>query len=190
MLRIISIIILAGLLQACAGAIVVGAGVAAGAATDRRSVGTQIDDQTIELQVLNALGKSEEIWRSSKLSVVALNGRVLILGQTPNEQYFTKITQIAREINGVEQVLNEVRLKQPVSLSVRSNDSWITTKVKFKIYQDSELPPGKIKVITEDSEVFLIGVVTAAEERRAIDIARHENGVIKVIKVFELVEAG
>ncbi|WP_163134736.1 division/outer membrane stress-associated lipid-binding lipoprotein [Agarivorans sp. Alg241-V36] len=189
MLRIITIVVLAGLLQACAGAVVVGAGVAAGAATDRRTIGTQFDDQTIELQVLNELGKEENIWRESKLSVVALNGRVLVIGQTPNQEYFNQITKVVRDVNGVQQVLNEVRIKEPVSLGVRSNDSWITTKIKFKIYEDSQLPPGKIKVITEDSEVFLIGFVTTEEERLAIDIARHETGVAKVIKVFELIEA-
>ncbi|GDY26524.1 BON domain-containing protein [Agarivorans sp. Toyoura001] len=188
MLRLVSIIVLAGLLQACAGAVVVGAGVAAGAATDRRTIGTQFDDQGIELQALNALGQSDEIWRNSKLSVVVLNGRTLIVGQTPSEENFNQITQIVKEVEGVQQVLNEVRIKPPVSLGVRSNDSWITTKVKFKIYEDSKLPPGKIKVITEDSEVFLIGVVTAQEESLAIDIARHETGVSKVIKVFELVD--
>ncbi|UPW17954.1 divisome-associated lipoprotein YraP [Agarivorans sp. TSD2052] len=188
MLRVITVIAIAGILQACAGAVVVGAGVAAGAATDRRSIGTQFDDQTIELQVLNALGKDEQLWRNSKLSVVALNGRVLVVGQSPDESSVNKITQIVREQEGVTQVLNEVRAKPPVSLGVRSNDSWITTKIKFKIYEDSSLPPGKIKVITEDSEVFLIGLVTAEEQKRAIDIARHETGVSKVIKVFEVIE--
>ncbi|WP_432463805.1 MULTISPECIES: division/outer membrane stress-associated lipid-binding lipoprotein [unclassified Agarivorans] len=187
MLRIIAIVVLAGLLQACAGAVVVGASVAAGAATDRRTIGTQIDDQTIELQTLSALGKSEKIWQESKLSIVSLSGRVLIVGQTPSQENYNQITQIVRATEGVQEVLNEVRIKDPVSLSTRSNDAWITTKIKLKIYGDNELAPGKIKVITEDSEVFLIGFVTEQEQSLAINIARNEAGVSKVVKLFELV---
>lgn len=173
------------LLQACAAAVVVGTGVAVSAGTDRRTLGAQVDDKGLYLKIVHVLSEDEELWTASKISVEVLNARVLLIGQTPEQRYANRATELTRNVEGVVEVLNEMRLKEPVSLSTRSNDTWITTKIRSKLLTNPEIPLNKIRVTTEDSEVFLIGIVTKEEEDIAVDIARHEKGVSKVIKVFE-----
>ncbi|WP_026957943.1 MULTISPECIES: division/outer membrane stress-associated lipid-binding lipoprotein [Aliagarivorans] len=176
------------LLQACAAAVVVGTGVAVSAGTDRRTLGAQVDDKGLYLKIVHVLSEDEELWTASKISVEVLNARVLLIGQTPEQRYANRATELTRNVEGVVEVLNEMRLKEPVSLSTRSNDTWITTKIRSKLLTNPEIPLNKIRVTTEDSEVFLIGIVTKEEEDIAVDIARHEKGVSKVIKVFERAE--
>lgn len=178
------------LLQGCAAGVVAvgaGAGVTADTATDNRTLGTQIDDQTLDLRVTQALGKNDDIWQASHLSVVVLEGQVLIIGQTPTPQLRQQITMVAKGVKGTKKVLNEVRLGQPVSVGTRTKDSWITTKIKTNIYTDKSIPPGKIKVITENSEVFLVGVVTAEQAEAAVNIAKDTNGVTRVVKFFHII---
>ncbi|RKF15899.1 BON domain-containing protein [Alginatibacterium sediminis] len=176
------------LLQACAGVAVVGAGVAAGAATDRRSVGTQFDDQLLELNSVNALAKDEDLWEVSRLSAHALNSKVLVIGQTQTVEHQARVSEIIAGLDGVSQVLNEVRVQSVAPLDVQSKDAWITSQVKLKIYDNNAIPVGKIKVITEDSEVFLIGLVNRTEADAAVEIARHVGGVTAVIRVFDYVQ--
>ncbi|MFM2482943.1 division/outer membrane stress-associated lipid-binding lipoprotein [Celerinatantimonas sp. YJH-8] len=186
--NLMAVIVSALLLQGCAaGVVAVGAGVTADTATDNRTLGTQLDDQTLDLRVTRALDENKDIWKASSLSVVAQEGQVLIIGQTPTPEMRQQITMIAKGVKGAQKILNEVRLGQPVSLTTRSQDSWITTKIKTQIYTDKTILPGKIKVITENSEVFLIGVVNAKQAKSAVDIARKTSGVTRVVKFFRIV---
>ncbi|MFM2486729.1 division/outer membrane stress-associated lipid-binding lipoprotein [Celerinatantimonas yamalensis] len=175
-------------LQGCAvGIIAAGAGVTADTATDNRSLGNQIDDQTLDIRVTHALGLNKKLWEASNLSAVVQEGQVLVIGQTPTPEMRQEVTDIVKNVNGVKKVLNEVRLGQPVSLSTRARDTWITTEIKTEIYADKHILPGKIKVITENSEVFLIGLVTSKESKNAIEIARNVDGVSRVIEFFKII---
>lgn len=175
------------MLQGCAaGVIAVGAGVTADTAVDNRTVGTQIDDSTLDIRVTHQLGTDKKLWEASNLSVVVQEGQALIIGQTPTPAMRQHITELALQVKGIKKVLNEVRLAPPSSLSQRSRDTWITTKIKTKIYAN-KIQPGHIKVITENSEVFLIGVVNQQQADKAVNIARHVDGVTKIIKFFKII---
>lgn len=175
------------MLQGCAaGVIAVGAGVATDSAMDNRTVGTQIDDRTLSLRVTHELGTHKELWEDSNLTPVVLDGQVLMIGQTPTPQMRDQVTEIVKNVNGVRKVLNEVRLGQPVSVSTKARDTWITTKVKTQLYSN-KIPPGRIKVITENSEVFLVGVVTEKQASEAVEAARYVDGVSRVIKFFKII---
>lgn len=173
------------LLQGCAALFVGGAATTAKVASDRRTVGTQWDDQNIELKAANLLGGNKALSDNSKISVYSNNGRAILIGQTPTEAYKAEAGRIVSRIEGVRHVYNELRIGKPVSLSTRSNDSWITSKVRADMLAAKNFDSGKVKVVTENSEVFLIGLVTRQEGEQAVNIARHVSGVKQVIKAFE-----
>lgn len=177
------------LLQGCAGVMVAGAGTGVGAAVDRRPVSTQVSDQAIDMRALHRLGETKPLWDDSRLAVVTTNARTLLIGQTPTEEYRRQAEEIVRGVPGVAEVYNEVRLGQPLSLAARSQDTWLTSKVKSTLLAEKNIDGTKIKVVTENSEVFLIGLVTQKEADIAVQLTRSISGVARVITVFEFIQA-
>lgn len=188
--HILTVGLLAGalLLQGCAALVVGGVAGTAKATGDRRSISTQLDDQDIELKAANLLAKSKQLHAASKISVYCNNGRLLLIGQTPTDTYKQEAGKIVGRIEGVRHVYNELRLGKPVDLGVRSNDSWITSKIRTDMLGTKDFDSTKVKVVTENGEVFLIGLVTRQEGEQAANIARHVSGVKRVIKAFEFAQ--
>ncbi|RJG50023.1 division/outer membrane stress-associated lipid-binding lipoprotein [Motilimonas pumila] len=174
--------------QGCAGLVVAGAATTAVMVSDNRSIGAQIDDQNIEIKAANALAKNEGLMKASRISAISNNGHVLLVGQTSNEEYRQQAETTVRSVAGVTKVYNEIRVAGLISLSQRSSDSWLTTKTKSLLLDDPKVNPLKIKVVTENSEVFLIGLVTQDEAAQAVEITRNINGVKRVVKVFQYLE--
>ncbi|MCE2572081.1 division/outer membrane stress-associated lipid-binding lipoprotein [Motilimonas eburnea] len=175
------------LMQGCAGVIVAGAAGTASVAGDSRSLSVQMSDQNIESKAYGAIKEELTLYQASRISVIANNGNVLLIGQTPTSANKSQVEKMVKNIDGVRRVFNEIRLKKPISLSKQSSDSWITTKVKSLLLDTPEIASLRIKVVTEDTEVFLIGLVTEKESDKAVDVARHVKGVTQVIKVFEYI---
>ncbi|VEA31720.1 lipoprotein [Salmonella enterica subsp. enterica] len=122
----LAVLISALLLQGCVAAAVVGtAAVGTKAATDPRSVGTQVDDGTLELRVSSALSKDEQIKKETRINVTAYQGKVLLVGQSPNSELSARAKQIAMGVEGTTEVYNEIRQGQPIGLGTASNDTWI-----------------------------------------------------------------
>ncbi len=177
------------LLQGCAGVMLTGAGTGVGSATDRRTLGTQLSDQTIDMRALHRLGETKPLWDDSRLAVITTNGKTLLIGQTPTEAYRQQAEKIVKGVPGVSEVFNEIRLGQPVDLAGRSQDTWLTSKVKSTLLAEKNIDGTKIKVVTENGEVFLIGLVTQKEADISVQLTRNISGVKRVITVFELVQA-
>lgn len=120
----LAVIIAALLLQGCVAAAVVGtAAVGTKAATDPRSVGTQVDDGTTELRVNTALSKDAQIKKEARINVSAYQGKVLLVGQSPNSELSARAKQIAMGVEGTTEVFNEIRQGQPIGLGDASNDT-------------------------------------------------------------------
>ena len=175
-------------LQGCIAAAVVGVVGGATVATDKRTVGQQIDDQTIEFNAYSALNNHEGIKEHTSLSVTSLNGSVLIVGQAPNTYLKDLASKTLSEVNGVKQIHNQVRISNEPSITTQSNDVWLTSKVKTALFTSDNLEATNIKVVTENAEVFLMGLVTNAEANEAVEIARNVSGVNRVFKAFEYVD--
>jgi osmotically-inducible protein OsmY len=107
------------------------------------------------------------------------------MGQANTEQLSRELQSRVRDVKGVKEVHNQIRIKQPLSLGEVSNDSWITTKVKSSLLANAELNGVKIKVITEDKEVFLLGYVSQEHADIAVEVARNISGVKQVIRAFQ-----
>ncbi|WP_142502737.1 division/outer membrane stress-associated lipid-binding lipoprotein [Klebsiella sp. 2680] len=185
----LAILLSALLLQGCVAAAVVGAAaVGTKAATDPRTVGTQVDDGTLELRVNNALSKDEQIKKQARINVTAYQGKVLLTGQSPTSALSARAKQIALGVEGAAEVYNEVRHGQPISLGTASSDTWITTKVRSQLLASDLVKSSNVKVTTENGEVFLMGLVTEREGRAAADIASRVSGVSRVTTAFTYIK--
>lgn len=184
-LLIIFSILSASLLQACI-PVAVGGLVAAGlVAEDRRSVGTQADDQTIEIKALNRV--AEAFKGKHHINVTSYNKQILLTGEAPTEQEKAGMEALVRGIDGVTQVHNEIVVMPNTELGSRTNDTVITSKVKTRFASTGRgaFYPNHVKVVTENGVVYLMGIVTKEEGDAAADIAANTGSVIRVVKVFE-----
>ena len=174
----IAVLISALLLQGCVAAAVVGtAAVGTKAATDPRSVGTQVDDGTLQ-----------QIKKEARINVTAYQGKVLLVGQSPNAELSARAKQIAMGVDGANEVYNEIRQGQPIGLGEASNDTWITTKVRSQLLTSDLVKSSNVKVTTENGEVFLMGLVTEREAKAAADIASRVSGVKRVTTAFTFIK--
>ncbi|CDG86440.1 division/outer membrane stress-associated lipid-binding lipoprotein [Xenorhabdus bovienii] len=187
-MRLFSLLIVfcsAMLLQGCIGAAVVGsAAIATKAGSDPRSIGQQVDDGTLEARVSNAISKDPQIKAQARIIVTVYQGRVLLTGQSPDLQLGDRAKQLASKVEGTEAVYNEVRQGNPVDLGTASVDTWLTTKVRSKILASDSVKSSNIKVVTENGEVFLFGIVTRQEGTDAAKIASETSGVKRVTTAF------
>ncbi|WP_371376742.1 BON domain-containing protein [Thalassotalea aquiviva] len=173
-------------LQGCAVALVGGVAVGAATANDRRTIGAQIDDQSIEVKAYAMMAEDQELDKSTQVQVVSLNGTVLIVGQALSSKDKQKIYSMVNQIQGVKKIHNQIRVARLTSLGTKTHDTWLTTKVKSELLADDRVDGTAIKVVSEDSEVFLMGLVGPKEADVAVDITRHVGGVSRVYKAFEL----
>ncbi len=156
--------------------------------TDRRTSGTQIDDQAIELKSVRRI--ADVIGDRGHVNVTSYNRLVLVTGEVPTEADKAAVEQAVARIDNVRSIVNELTLTAPSSLSARSNDTLLTSKVKASMVDAKDIQANAYKVVTERSIVYLMGRVTEREAGRAADISRGVSGVQKVVKVFDVVSEG
>jgi osmotically-inducible protein OsmY len=174
----------ASLMGGCAvvaGGAVVGTALSA---TDRRSTGTQVEDQSIELKASNRVGAT--VGDRGHVNVTSYNRTVLITGEVASEADRLAVEKAIGGIEHVRATVNELAVMGNSSLTARSNDAYLTSKVKAAFIDAKDLQVNTLKVVTERGTVYLMGRVTEREATRAADVARGQSGVGKVVKVFEL----
>lgn len=173
-------------LSACAPVILGGAmGGSVLVATDRRTPGAQLEDETIELKG-NARMR-DEFGDRSRINVNSYNRQVLLTGQAKNEQDRTRAEQLASRFENVRSVLNEIEIGIPASMTTRSKDTLVTTKVRATLVDSRDLFANSFSVTTENGVVYLMGRVTAREAQSATDLVRTISGVRKVVRAFEII---
>ena len=170
-------------LSACAPLIVGGAVVTGVMATDRRTTGTLVEDESIEIKVASAVRK--EMGDRIHLNVTSFNRQVLLSGEVRTAADKERAEKLAQSQENVNSVVNDLAVMPVSSLTHRSKDTVITGKVKAAFVDAKDLQVNAIKVVTERGIVYLMGRVTSREAKRATDIARTISGVTKVVRVFE-----
>ncbi|MCS4306140.1 osmotically-inducible protein OsmY [Rheinheimera pacifica] len=185
-LKLVCACTLLALLQGCAAAVVAGGATAVTSANDRRTLGAQIDDKNVVLKATRALSDDASTAEGSNINVTSYNGVLLLTGQTRSEAIRQQAQALVGKIDGVRDVQNQIRLGNNTAMTTRTRDSWISTKVKTQLLADEQVSGLNIKVITENAEVFLMGLVTEQEAAKAVDIARHVDGVSRVVRAFEI----
>ena len=152
---------------------------------DRRTVGSYIDDAAIEFNMRQYLVSHSDLRRNAHISATSMNGILLLSGETPSEKMRDVIVDHGKKIDGVRQVVNEIRISGQSGFMSRTNDTWITAKAKTRLFKDTGLDANRVKVVTEYGNVYLLGLVTRAEAAAATEAVRDIGGVLRVVKVFE-----
>ncbi|HLX30603.1 MAG TPA: BON domain-containing protein [Casimicrobiaceae bacterium] len=153
---------------------------------DRRSVGAQADDEAIELKIANNVGAG--FGDRVHVNVTSYNGIVLLSGEVPTQALKTQIEDIARTTAKVRRVDDEVVVGPVSSIGSRTNDSYITSKVKARFVEQNKFPANLVKVVTERQVVYLMGLVHHSEADAAAQIAATTSGVVRVVKLFEYID--
>lgn len=154
-------------------------------AEDGRTFGSIVDDSSIVIKIDRLIKEDEQISAHSHINITSINGVVLLTGEVPDMETRDKILAFARSINGVKRTVNEMQIGPVSTLAARSNDSWITSKVKTKLIYDKRIDSTRIKVVTENSSVYLLGLITNAEADYAIETVRSVSGISRVVILFE-----
>lgn len=180
-------VVLAGALSACA-PLVVGGGIVMGSlmAVDRRTAGTQVEDESIELKAGSRI--REALGEKAHVNVTSFNRQVLLTGEVGSAKDKETLSRLVESVENVRAVVNEVAVAPFSStLSQRSADTFITGKVRASLLDAKDLQASAFKVVTENKVVYLLGIVTPREAKRAAEIARGVNDVSKVVRVFEVI---
>jgi osmotically-inducible protein OsmY len=154
-----------------------------------RTFGSKIDDSLIETKAaVNIAKASPDLDQNSHIVVTSYNGIVLLAGQTPRADLKALAEKEAAGVQRVKKVNNELQVMEPSSLLARNNDAWLTTKIKSQMLTDNAIPGSRIKVVTENGIVFLLGLVTQQEATRATNLVQGVSGVQKIVKLFEYID--
>ncbi|MEB0075467.1 BON domain-containing protein [Pseudomonas sp. CCI3.2] len=154
-----------------------------------RTFGSKIDDSLIETKVaVNVAKANPDLDEGSHIIVTSFNGIVLLAGQTPRQDLKTLAEQAAGSVQRVKKVNNELQVMAPSSILARNNDAWLTTKIKTQMLTDDTIPGSRIKVVTENGIVYLLGLVTQQEATRAANLVQGVSGVQKIVKLFEYID--
>jgi osmotically-inducible protein OsmY len=170
-------------LSACAPLIVGGAVMTGVMATDRRTTGTQVEDESIEIKVANAV--RQDLGDRVHLNVTSFNRQVLLSGEVRTAADKERAEKLAQSQENVNSVVNDLAVMPVSTLTQRSKDTVTTGRVKAAFVDAKDLQVNAVKVVTERGIVYLMGRVTSREAKRATDIARSISGVTKVVRVFE-----
>jgi osmotically-inducible protein OsmY len=155
----------------------------------RRSVGTRIDDMSIETAIKVNLAAASEALKNSHINVVSFNGVVLMVGQVPSQELKNEATRVATTSRSqVKTVHNELEIAGATTFLSRSNDAWISTKLKTLMLADPTVAGLRTKVITENGVVYLMGLVTQEEANTTVNLVSNASGVTKVVRAFEYID--
>lgn len=184
------LVLLSPLLPGCA--LLIATGVASGVGTgvavsqDRRTSGIFVEDEGIELKSARRI--SEKFGSNVHINVTSFNRQVLLTGEAPTESVKREISDLVKSVENVRNVTNEIAIGGTSSFMSRSNDALITSKVKGRFMDAGKFQVNHVKVVTENSMVYLLGLVNRKEVESAVEIASSTSGVQKVVKVFEYLD--
>ena len=153
-----------------------------------RTMGQQLEDESIETKAVVNIRAANDAFDHAHLVVVSFNGYVLLAGQVQSEALKTLATEVLRKIRNVRRIYNELEVAAASSAMTRSSDTWITTKVKSYLLGSSSIEGGRVKVVTENGVVYLMGLATQAEADRIADTAAGISGVQRVVRIFEIID--
>jgi osmotically-inducible protein OsmY len=155
----------------------------------QRTLGRQVEDESVEVKAMVNIRAADERFDDAHLEIVSYNGFVLLAGQVPSAELRDKASDVVREIRGVRRIYNELQVAAPSSAMTRTSDTWITTKVKSWLLGDGSTPGLRVKVVTENGVVYLMGLATQTEADRIAQRAAGLGGVQRVVRLFEIVPA-
>lgn len=176
---------LAPTLAGCFGVAAVGMGAGALLISDRRTSDTYLMDEAIEMRSNSRI--SEKLGDRVHVNTTSYNRTVLLTGEVPDAATLAEVEKLVSGVPNVKAVANELQISGISSLTARSSDSYLTSKVKTRFVDQGKFSANHVKVVTEAGTVYLLGMVTQVESDAASDLARTTGGVLKVVRMFEVV---
>ncbi len=175
-------------LQGCAPLLVAGSAAGGVAAHDRRSLGSFVDDSAIELRAAGLIDANDGLKQQVHINVTSVNGIVLLTGEATTAELHERVLNDLKTIPGIRSITDDIRIAPPSSVGERTGDTWLTTKVKARLLNTKNLDSSRIKVITENKAIYLLGLVKQQEGDLATEAARTIDGVDRVVKLFEYID--
>ena len=152
-----------------------------------RSFSQQVEDESIETKAIVNIHAASEDFDSADFLVVSYNGYVLIAGEVASQALKDQASSVVREIPGVRRIYNEMEIGRPSDAKTEASDVWITAQVKSVLLFGSDTPSMRVKVVTENSVVYLMGLLTPEEAQRVAEEAAEVRGVTRVVQLFEII---
>lgn len=171
-------------LNGCAAVVIGGGATAAAVATDRRTTGTVVEDQAIEVKAAGLISENKELDENTHINITSYNTHVLVTGEAPTHEMRDQIIDLVKSVDKVTHVYDEIAISAPTSFTSRSNDALLSSKLKAKLIANEQLSGIHVKVVTERGTAYLMGLVSREEAEIATDIARKTAGLQKVVKLF------
>jgi len=184
-LKLLAALALASQITACVPVVVGGAAAGGAMAADRRTSGTYVEDENIELKATKKI--HDAFGEPAHVNITSYRANVLLTGEVPDESAKTKAGDIILSIENVKSITNELVVGPKTSIGSRTNDTYLTSKVKAQFVSENKFQANYVKVVTENSVVYLMGYVSLKEAEDAVEIARNTSGVSRVVKVFEYI---
>jgi len=178
-------ILFASQMSACIPVVVGGVAAGGAMAADRRTSGVYVEDENIELKAAKKI--ADALGEAAHVNITSYKGNVLLTGEVPNDAAKASAESIVKATESVRDVTNELAVGIKSSISSRANDAYLTSKIKGQFLSENRFQANYVKVVTENSTVYLLGYVTLQEADAAVEIARKTSGVVKVVKVFEII---
>ncbi len=173
-------------LQGCPLVLVGAAGGGAMIVSDRRTFGTQTEDREIQIKAVTQF--SRQMPQEAHLNIAVFNRHVLLTGEVPTQVAKQKAETLVRNLPNVRSIINELAVQGASSLPARSNDAYLTAKVKTALIREEKLSANFLKVVTERGIVYLMGLVSVTEGNLAADVTSRVPGVLQVVKVFQYIQ--
>lgn len=181
--RTLALAFLISLLPGCA--FMAGAAGGAAVSNDTRTTGTMLEDETIEITATNKIYHDKTLEKKIHINVTSYNHVMLLTGEVLTKALRDYVIEAVRSVENIRRVHNEVAIADLASFESRSNDTWITTKIKTKMLGTKFFKASRVKVVTENGSVYLMGIVSPEQGDMAAEIARNITGVKRVVKLFE-----
>lgn len=185
MVRRLPVAMLALALGGCAPLIIGGSTGAGFVAHDARSLGTVIDDHIIEIRVRGAIDGNPELRNRTHIVSYSENGTVLLTGQAPTPELRDEALALVQKIPHIKRIVNQIEIGPPSSFAQRAQDSWITTEVKARLLATKGVDATRVRVITADQVVYLMGLVPPGQGQAAAESASHVPNVQKIVELFD-----
>lgn len=183
--KALPIIVICLMLQGCFGAFVAGAAAGGVVAYEGRNFNQKKADHQLTVEIQKRIENNPDLKNKCRIIVEAYDGVVLIAGQAPTQAMHDLAIKIAQATPGAKRVYDELVIGKPISAMTQSSDAWITTKVKTELLAAKGLDSSQIKVITENSVVYLMGITTPKQAKIASETTRKVSSVKKVVTLFE-----
>lgn len=154
----------------------------------KRTLGAQVEDESIETKIEHNLRRTDARLGDARINVDSYNGIVLLTGQVPSEELKEKANEVALEVRNVRDVHNELSVAANLPASQRLSDTWINTRIRTTLAADQSIDTGRLRFITENATVYIMGMVTRAEADRIVEAVADVGGIQRIVKVFDYLD--